>query len=309
MAFSPPQTDTHRKSAAHSVRNAIALALDGVLPPDGRDARTAYRAAIEPASIAFDRQLLRLRQLGQAGLVAATTRFDDTHRFLAVLGVTAVSPCSVPELSQWPGVVFVGCLGATDANHNHWIEGMLARGAVIVSSDTSAGLPVIASGLSSAKRQSGRRARATVSPDIAEAVAGAGEWGHFVVDMHPALWLAPGHLPLTHEQRVGVTTIAHDTLVGEPLVVLADVNGGQVLHSVAHWWQGWQPDSMELGLRYIASIRPFAFLGLAHREASLGSFGAASVLLACLLNGLDIALDMVERLGLCPGTAVASVED
>lgn len=119
--------------------------------------------------------------------------------------------------------------------------------------------------------------------------------------MHPAVRLAPGHLSLACEQPNGTHTIARDALTDDPLIVHAQVGGGQIVHSVAHWWQDAQPDSIELGRRALASVPAFAELGLLHREARLGGFAAGSVMLACLLAGLDAALDRAGSVELTTG--------
>jgi 6,7-dimethyl-8-ribityllumazine synthase len=239
----------------------------------------------------MDRPLQRLRRLSEAGLVAASARFDNTHRLFGALGIPLISTCAIAETGSWPGVVVVGCLGKGDAEHSRWLERMLARGAIIVSSDRSAALPVLASGLNVATAQARRRARAAVYPRLADRLESGGDWGLMVGQLHPAVRLSAGHLPLVREQQPNARVIADDALAGEPLVVLAPVAGGQVLHSVAHWWQEAPPDLTELGQRPLAAIPAFASLGRTHPDARFGWFSAASVLLASLLSGLDAALD------------------
>lgn len=281
----------NRRPAPRVTRNEIAVALDGSAPDHDLHAEAAYRAAIGPLATVMDRPLQRLRRLAEAGLVAASARFDDTHRLLDALGIPKISTCAISETGSWPGVVVVGCLGSGDAEHSRWLKRMLARGAIIVSSDRSAVIPVIASGLNVAPAQAGRRARVAVYPGLADWLESGGDWGRLAGQLHPAVRLSAGHLPLNREQHHYAKVIADDALAGEPLVVLAPVGGGQVLHSVAHWWQDAPPDLTELGQRPLAAVPAFASLGRTHPDARFGWFGAASVMLASLLAGLDAALD------------------
>jgi 6,7-dimethyl-8-ribityllumazine synthase len=281
----------NRRPAIRVTRDEIAVALDGSAPDDEIQAGAAYRAAIGPLATVMDRPLQRLRRLSEAGLVAASARFDDTHRLLGALEIPLISTCAISEAGSWPGVVVIGCLGQNDAQHSRWLERMLARGAIVVSSDRSAAMPVIASGLNVATVQPRRRARAAVYPGLADRLESGGNWGRLVGQMNPAVRLSAGHLPLVREQYPNAKVIADDALAGEPLVVLAPVGGGQVLHSVAHWWQEAPPDLTELGQRPLAAVPPFANLGRSHPVARFGWFSAASVMLASLLAGLDAALD------------------
>ncbi len=281
----------NRRPELRVTRDEIAVALDGFAPGHGVQAEAAYRAAVVPLATLMDRPLQRLRKLADAGLVAASARFDNTPPLLGALGVPLIPTCAISETRSWPGVVVVGCLGSRDDAHNRWLERMLARGAIIVSSDRSAAIPVIASGLNVATAQAGRRARAAVYPSLADRLESGSEWGRLVGQLHPAVRLAAGHLPLAREQQLNAKVIADDALADAPLVVLTQAAGGQVLHSVAHWWQEAPPDQTELGQRPLGAVPSFASLGRTFPEARFGWFSAASVLLASLLAGLDAALD------------------
>jgi hypothetical protein len=274
-------------------RDALALALDGAVPATDLTAEAAYRAAFSPLSSVMDRPIQRLRDLSAAGLVAASARFDNTHRLLDALGVTPISTCAIPEDRSWPGILVVGCIGATHVEQNRWFERMLERGAVIVSSDRSAAVPVLTGGLSVAARRPGCRARVAVRPDLADGLESGAEWGRLVSEMHPAVRLSAGHLPLNREQHCHAKILADDVLTDEPLAILATIGGGQVLHSVAHWWQDTPADPTEMGRRPLASVPAFAMLGHEHPDARFGWFGAASVMMTVLLAGLDAALDRV----------------
>lgn len=285
------RTDLEYPATGRSLREALALALDGTLPRNDVESDAGYRAAMEPLAIAMRPQLLRFRQLAAAGQVSASARFHITHRLLGVLGATPAASSAIPEDDSWPGIVFVGCLTPVQQADSRWMERMLARGAIVVTSDKTAAVPVISNGLRVNDSRSGRRARVTVGTELASLLTDDGDWNQFVIGMRPVVRLAPGHLPLRREQPIGTRIIARDALTDEPLVIVADIAGGQVVHSVAHWWQDAEPDTTELGRWLLVSVPAFAVLGMQYREARLGGFGAGSVMLASLLAGLDAALD------------------
>ena len=271
------------------MRDAIEVALGESAQRDEVTA-AGYRAALESLSVAMPMQIQRLRQLASAGLVAATARFDDTIRLLDVLDAPAISTCAIREDASWPGVIFAGCLGPGDAARNAWIARMLGRGAIIVSSDMSASLAVIASRLNAGSARPSTRSRVAVSDDLAEILSQDGALSRLIAEMRPAVRLAAGHVPLSLAQPFGTQLIARDAISDAPIVVVASVAGGQVLHSVAHWWQDGSPDVTEMGRRSLATVPAFAELGRQHRDARLAGFGAGVVMLGSLLAGLDVAL-------------------
>jgi hypothetical protein len=189
---------------------------------------------------------------------------------------------AIAERDDWPGIVVVGCQRSDAAGQQRWFERMLARGAIFVTSDCTATVPIIASRLKLIRKRPARRGRM---------VPAAGQrWGPLPADYAPAVRLAPGHQPLARQHR-SVTVLATDALTNSPLVVLSAAGGGQVLHSVAHWWQETEPDTSEIGLRRLADVPALADLGSKFPEASLGTFGAALALVTSLTSGLDLALD------------------
>ncbi len=293
MATSRYGTDRHGRDRSGVSREAIAVALDGTAPWTDREAEAAYRAASAPLSAALSRPLQRLQRLSAVGLVAATTRFDNSHRLLATLGIAAISTCAIPENESWPGVILVGCIGAGDNEQNRWFESMLDRGAIIVSSDRSAAVPAIASGLNVATMCAGRRARVAVRQELAGGLELEADLSRLVAELHPAVRLSAGHLSLSRDQQRDATILADDVLTDEPLAVLTQIGSGQLLHSVAHWWQEMSPDQTQIGQRSLASVPTFAAIGREHPAARFGWFGAASVMLTILLAGLDVALDRV----------------
>jgi hypothetical protein len=273
------------------LREALALALDGALPDDERAASSAYRAAAAtlPADIAA--QMGRLRGYADSGLIWATARNDNTRRLLDALELRAQPTCGIPENDDWPGIIFLGCIQASRAAYGRWIARMLRRGAIVVSSDRCIEASVIAARLQTGRRRSERRARIMLRPDLADRMASDAGWGQVAGSMAPAVRLAPGHVPLTLDQHFEVDIFARDRFTDDPLVVRANVLNGQVVHSVAHWWQDLQPDLTVLGRRKLVDVPAFVDIGESYPDALFGSYAASSALLGCLLSGLDSALD------------------
>ncbi|HEX5165263.1 MAG TPA: hypothetical protein VFV93_07705, partial [Thermomicrobiales bacterium] len=183
---------------------------------------------------------------------------------------------------------------------------MLRRGAIVVSSDRTVEAPVIAAGLQTGRRSGARRARIEIRPDLADLMTSDAGWGRVAGTIAPAVRLAPGHVPLTGGQRFEVDIIARDAFSDDPLVVRAGIRNGQIVHSVAHWWQNVQPDTTEVGPRPLSTVPAFADLGRQYPDAHYGGFAAGSALLGCLLAGLDVALDRCDR-PLPPSSANALV--
>lgn len=272
------------------MRDAIALALDGEVSDDGSLAEAAYRAALVPLSSVLGGQLARLRTLAKAGLVAAPERNEIIRLLLVALEIEPVSTMSIPNDDSWPGIVFTGCLPTVGAAEDRWLTQILQRGGVVVSSDRTAELPILSSGLNVGARQGGRRARMVLRPDLADHLVGEPDQCQLVADLHPPVWLPAGHPYLDRNQDCDVRVFARDANSDAPLVVLARIGGGHVLHAVAHWWQARQPDTTAVGLRPLASVPAFRELGTRFEGAQLGGFAAATVMLTCLLSGLAVAL-------------------
>jgi hypothetical protein len=201
---------------------------------------------------------------------------------LQTLGIDVIPTSALPEGDDWPGVIVVGCQRTERAGQQRWFERMLARGAIVVSSDCTATVPIIASRLKLVRKRPVRRGR--IAPTTGQT------WAPLPAGYLPAVRLAPGHQPLARQHR-SVTVLATDALTHAPLVVLAAVGGGQVLHSVAHWWQECDPDTGEIGSRRLADVPAFAELGRRFPEARFGMFSAALALLTSLISGIDLALD------------------
>ncbi len=273
------------------MREAIALALDGALPKNDSETLAGYQAAMSSISTGFPEHLERFRHQIRAGHVSATERFRTKNRLLDVLKIAPLLADAIPDDDSWPGIVFVGCRGTKDLDHHRWVERMLNRGGIVISSDKTAAIPVISRGLQLSTGKNGRRARLQLASEHTPPVCDSSAWNRFVFDLRPAVWLAPGHLPLLAPQADSTRIIARDALTDEPLVVVAQVAGGQVVHSVPHWWQYAEPDSTEIGRKSLASVPSFADVGAAHVNAKLGMYGAGSVMLASLLLGIDVALD------------------
>jgi hypothetical protein len=277
------------------MRDEIALALDGAIPDDDRASFAAYRAALDPVTVAMGPHIQCLRQFGAAGLVAASTRFDDTHRLLRALDVGAISTAAIPENGKPPGILVLGCRAGNSPARTAWVVRMLQRGAVIVSSDRFAGDSTVASTLNVAASRPPARARVALNPRVADTLLSHGEWGRLVAEMNPAVRLAPGHLPLAMAQHAETRIIASNAMTGEPLIVSARIGNGLLIHSVAHWWQDVNPDATAIGRRPLASAPAFTTLGLKHPEARLGGFAAASVQLAGLFAALEPAFIQLRQ--------------
>jgi hypothetical protein len=288
------------------MRDALAIALDGTVPDSDLQTSSAYRAAAATVSPAIEAHLARLSELANAGLIWASARNDNTHRLLDALGLRAHPTCAIPENDSWPGVIFLGCIPASRGAHGRWIARMLRRGAIVVSSDRSVEAPVIATRLRTDSRSRWRPARISLRPDLTDRMASDSGWGQLLGAFAPAVRLAPGHVPLSREQPLDVDILARDAFTDDPLVVRASVLNGQVVHSVAHWWQNVQPDSTEVGQRSLAETPAFADIGRQFPDALVGGFAAGSVLLSCLLAGVDAALDRHARL-IPPASADALV--
>jgi|GEM_PF-2084863 len=281
--------DIDRRSAARPTRDDIAIALDGSRPDRDNVTDDSYRAALSLLESVMPQRFDRLRQLGATGLVAASDRFDDMHRLLRLLRVDTIATSAILDDESWPGILFIGCQRLTAAGHSRWFEQMLGRGAIVVSSDQSASVAAVRSRIRLSKRRPVRRARLARSNALTGGDRAAG-WTSLPDGYFPAVRLAAGHLPLARQPR-SVTVLANDRLTRTPQIVLATVGGGQVLHSVAHWWQEVEPDSTAIGQLSVSDVPALANLGRDFPRARFGDLGAALALLDCLVTGVDLALD------------------
>ena len=166
MAMSRFRYDGSRTSATQTTRTAIALARNGASHSGNCVADASNRAAVTHHSDVIPRPLQQFRDLSTAGLIPTSTQFDNTSRLLDVLDVPAIATGAVSEAGNWPGVVLVGCQGSGDAMLNGWFERMLGRGAIIVSIDRSAAIPIISSRLNAGAIRPGCRARVAVRTDL-----------------------------------------------------------------------------------------------------------------------------------------------
>jgi hypothetical protein len=83
-----------------------------------------------------------------------------------------------------------------------------------------------------------------------------------------------------------------DALTDEPLVVLAPVGSGALLHAVPHWYQDEPPSVTALERRPAQCAPVYAGLELAQSDVTFGDLQAAETMLGLLLEGIDAALPL-----------------
>jgi hypothetical protein len=176
-------------------------------------------------------------------------------------------------------LVVIGCRHRADIRTVAAIRAALDAGAVVLSADRSAGLPILRDVLHPAAPLAGRWAR--LSPVVVSDSVGSQRRG-----LPPSIWLAAGHLPV--QPITGTVTLAQDALSGEPIVVLVRRFNGWILHSVAHWWQD---DSSRFTA--VAQLPTGRAEGCdPDLSLSSGALSAATAMIEAMISGLLLAREM-----------------
>lgn len=268
-----------------SLRDDLALALDGELPDDPAAAAIAYEAAAALLADRLEPGLSMLRD-GSCGRIALLgSRYDEIRLFGGQLGIELNACDDVREVPADARVVFAGCQRSPAVGEaiTRWLD----DGAIVVTSDKSAGLASIAPLLGAGEPVGPRRARLIVD---------AGRPARGGLDLEsmpvlPAVRLSPGHVPIAPRTlNDGVVTLARDALTGDPLAVAMPISNGFLIHSVPHWWQCERAGQTAVERRPIEEIPDLAWIDREGRGLTLGGFIAAAAMLLTLANGLAAAL-------------------
>jgi hypothetical protein len=280
MDHSSNAIETHRRQ---SIRRELEVSLDGEARSNARTSE-AYHAAF--AWLRQRQALSVLRTLDEREIVFLF--LDSTFDRLPVANSLTSSnrayrDVRVSESSRQ--IVFLGCCSTQDTDVDRDLIDLLDDGAVIISSDKSAELPVLRGFLAPERPSPPRRARVAIDDrcEMAEVLAS--------LQMLPAVRLAAGHVPLTHAamRTPDARLLAVDKLTGDPIAVAIPILRGWVIHSSAHWWQDACPDLTETGDRLLLSTPAYRNLGRAFPTVALGDFHAAVAMLCVLERGLRIA--------------------
>lgn len=272
--------------ARGNLRDDIALALDGSLPEDPSGVAIAYQVAAERLGERLEPGLGMLRDPSWGPLALLGSRFDEIRLFAGQLGVEMVVCNAVSDVPVESRVVIAGCQRSPVVGQaiERWLDG----GAIVITSDKSAGLAPVADLLGARIPGGPRRARLALAGASRESSSG---FDLSTVPVLPAVRLAPGHIPIM--PRVinddGVI-LARDVLTGDPLAVAMPVSNGYLIHSVPHWWQSERHGKTAVEQRRLREIPELEVIGRDHPDLTLGAFTAASAMLLTLANGLAAAL-------------------
>lgn len=272
------------------LRARLARQLDGRLIESAETTRQVYATLLDAMSDRFAGVLKILRSLDPLEVVLVESAADDVCLLFRMMGVEAVTPDSAAFDPSRTRLLVKGCVGRSSSLSSEQLAAFLERGGILVTSDrTIAALPHRPEQIVLDEPAPPRRGR--VKPAGQAAVA----WAQVVGEGHefaPAVALDAGYLPIDVVPSADESTVvlAHDALGGHPLVVVAPVGNGWLLHSVAHWYQRAPDRSTAVERRPVASLQgQLSGVGLP-AETSVGLFLAARVMLFNLLYGLEATL-------------------
>lgn len=271
-----------------SMRESLAIALDGKAPTGDDDAHIGYHIAGRILSPHLRRLQAEIGLPACALFTVINGRYDHLDRVLVASGfmddpATAAS-LGGPRPASMPPVLLIGSdpSPATDAV----LRRQLNCGGLVVTSDRSANLPTF--------ETLGVRTRAAAATHVraVRSVEATGDDlpGLAADRLYPALRLSAGHRALLGVAQPEATAkvLVRDVHTREPLVVLWRVGGGYLLHSVAHWWQNETPDRTDLGSRRLRRMPDFR--SMTDSDARWGEFQAGYCLLSCLLYAMRVSL-------------------
>jgi len=278
------------------VRAALALELDGESPIDRPSADQAYAIAASLIGEPFDNARQVLNRLGPHGVVVVGHPFDEMHRLLTAVGIRHRVLSSMDALDRFPRVVFLGCIPAVAHPAEQHIAALLASGAVLVTSDKSAGLPILADALGPGSPQPPHECQLDMNRSMW--VSSELSWSTSLGGFLPTVRLPPGFVPiapnLDHESDGWV--LASDASNGAPIVVTRRVGGGRVIHSVSHWWQDDDMPMHAVGRRSVSNIAQLQHRVPAESTVTFGRMCAALGMLTTLVAGLTILGNVGEEL-------------
>jgi hypothetical protein len=277
---------------ARSVRDALALALDGVAVTEQRSIEQAYRVASLRGGERLDRLRERMQQLGSERVVAVGRPIDLVPQLLSTIRIDATNVLTVDDIDGMPAVVILGCVSPTTMNGAWRIAELLAGGAVLVTSDKSAGLPVISDALRPGGPQPPRRTRLDLNAAACHAADVAAMLGGFT----PVVRLSPGYVPIAPDFSIDSDAwiLGSDLIDGAPIGVAMKVSNGYIVHAVSHWWQADNVSTTELERRLVSDVPGLRDIVPAGSPVTFGQLSAATAMLAMLVSGLLLTLDRVE---------------
>lgn len=253
-----------------------------------------YRGVLNTLEPRFQRTLNMIRRFTADELLLAHSCADDVASLFHLAGATGDRNSS--RFYDLAGVrlAVLGCLSRNHGLTSEALADYFADGGVLVTSDKAiAHLPLPPFGLHVNEPVGPRRGRMMVSPRTTHGWDDVVQQGRLLAS---AVTLDAGHIPVdvVCEERDDVWVLAHEALGGRPLVVVARVLDGWLVHAVPHWFQ--TPPGMPTAVER----RPLATL--AHHiggfdvpsDASVGLFMAARAMVFTLLSGLEIAFGSRE---------------
>ena len=273
-----------------SPREQLALALDGHLPTGDLEAHHGYRLA--------GRLLLPHLQHVYAALGLApgtmfsvlNSRYDHMDRLLIAAGFAQNVHAEALRRAghdRFAPVLLVG--SDAQPSTDVMVRAHLQSGGLVVTSDRAADLPVFASAGVLTRRGSSRHVRI----DRASPARGDFTDPFAIGRLQPAVRLSAGHREVygvAHPEQV-IAVLAREASTRLPLVMLARVGNGFLLHSVAHWWQNEMPDRTDLGRRELR--RTPGFGPITSDGTRWGEFHAGYCMLSCLIRSMQ----MLARVG------------
>jgi hypothetical protein len=254
-------------------RDALGRELEEAL--DGGRARVsrtedAYLAAANWLFGASSDSILRYLAIG----------FPSDGRAAGQALVRAIAEYAAARM-RLPGearlIEVIDCVHRRDAALASEVMDLLRDGAIVVTSDRTAGLSILRELLDPGVATPIRRARVQIADGQA-----------YTFPLLPAVRLSPGYLPMTSAVRRarGGRVIATDALTGETIAVVIPVLRGWIMHSSAHWWQDALVDESAVERRSLHTIPGYARVAERFPFVTAGAFHAALGMLAALSYGL-----------------------
>lgn len=283
---------------AVSLRAALALELDGAASASNGAIYDCYRMAASLLGSRLAAVRTQIDGLGDTAIAAVGSQFDPTHRMLSALVIRHVAIATIDDLSPDTRVAFLGCAPCFSPRAVSRVTELLAAGALLVTSDKSALLPPLAPVLRPGSPQAPRQINLDVNHSmwcVEENDPAHAPLSGFV----PKVRLSPGSLAIdpAFERDADAWVLASDTATTAPIAILMAVGGGQVLHSVAHWWQEDTVPANHLDSRLVAAIPGLRCGEFEDSDVTFGRLCCAWGMLQVLTAGLTLALRRADLLG------------
>lgn len=270
-------------------RVRLAMNLGDRVFESAETVRAVYRGVLTMMEPRFQGTLQVIRRLPAHEQLLVQSCSDDVASLFQLAGSSGTLNSDRPfDLSE-VRLAVVGCFSHDKGLTSEVLSDYFTRGGVLVTSDKAiARLPLPSCGLYIDEPSGPQRGRLVISRSATHG------WDDLALEggmFASAVTLDAGHVPIDVicEERGDVLVLAHEALGGRPLVVVARVLNGWLVHAVPHWFQTPPGMPTEVERRPLATMAQHIDGFDVPRDASVGLFMVARAMVFTLLSGLEIA--------------------